>query len=382
MEEKASSKGAGGGGGRAPPAAAAPGLALVRIDGGGASTSSTSGGGGGGHHHHRSRGSVRPVLSALLYMALGGAIAVTVNTMMTGSLGGGAAAFSAGGSFSGGGGGGGGVRAGSSINLSPWRAGGGGGSSAPAAAAGAAVDARDPIAPPQPASAATVAAMQAAARVHAAAGAHEAAVEAAQRAAPSFCDDSCPTAKDGVCDDGRHYPNMTAGRETYVACDLGTDCSDCGPWRGVQNSSAWCAPLVSFLAALLWLRPRLGVAVCECDPAVPCPNPRTCCATPLTPPLTTQKPNPQDRARRADRLPARARHPGAQPQDRAHAALLVRVHRPRPRRRRVGVGLGGGRCRGEHLAREWWCSLVEHGGGVGGGGGEEGEAGKCDRLRK
>lgn len=48
-------------------------------------------------------------------------------------------------------------------------------------------------------------------------------------------------AKDGVCDDGRFLHNMTRGLPSTVLCDLGTDCSDCGPWKGAQHSSAWCA---------------------------------------------------------------------------------------------------------------------------------------------
>lgn len=46
-------------------------------------------------------------------------------------------------------------------------------------------------------------------------------------------------AKDGICDDGRYFANMTAGKEASVVCDLGTDCSDCGPWKGVKHSSNW-----------------------------------------------------------------------------------------------------------------------------------------------
>ena len=33
-----------------------------------------------------------------------------------------------------------------------------------------------------------------------------------------------PLQKDGKCDDG------STGEEKQVFCDLGTDCSDCGPW--------------------------------------------------------------------------------------------------------------------------------------------------------
>lgn len=50
----------------------------------------------------------------------------------------------------------------------------------------------------------------------------------------TVCSDTCSRAKDGVCDEGR--PNITAGAQQStspvqaVHCDLGTDCTDCGPW--------------------------------------------------------------------------------------------------------------------------------------------------------
>lgn len=46
-------------------------------------------------------------------------------------------------------------------------------------------------------------------------------------------------AKDGVCDDGRLVFNMTRGLGSRVLCDLGTDCTDCGVWKGQKNSSNW-----------------------------------------------------------------------------------------------------------------------------------------------
>eukprot|EP00775_Hariotina_reticulata_P012528 gene12528-12661_t len=46
-------------------------------------------------------------------------------------------------------------------------------------------------------------------------------------------------AKDGVCDDGRYLTNMTRHLGSRVLCDLGTDCSDCGSWKGVQHSKHW-----------------------------------------------------------------------------------------------------------------------------------------------
>ncbi|KAL0024793.1 hypothetical protein WJX79_007618 [Trebouxia sp. C0005] len=40
----------------------------------------------------------------------------------------------------------------------------------------------------------------------------------------TVCNDTCHKARDGRCDDG------STGEEDQVFCDLGTDCSDCGPW--------------------------------------------------------------------------------------------------------------------------------------------------------
>eukprot|EP00195_Chlamydomonas_chlamydogama_P011405 CAMPEP_0202902672 /NCGR_PEP_ID=MMETSP1392-20130828/16989_1 /ASSEMBLY_ACC=CAM_ASM_000868 /TAXON_ID=225041 /ORGANISM="Chlamydomonas chlamydogama, Strain SAG 11-48b" /LENGTH=567 /DNA_ID=CAMNT_0049589473 /DNA_START=195 /DNA_END=1898 /DNA_ORIENTATION=+ len=44
-----------------------------------------------------------------------------------------------------------------------------------------------------------------------------------------ICTDTCKKAKNGVCDDGRYATKSTMQE---VFCDLGTDCSDCGPWKG------------------------------------------------------------------------------------------------------------------------------------------------------
>lgn len=57
--------------------------------------------------------------------------------------------------------------------------------------------------------------------------------------AQGICANTCFKANDGVCDDGRFLHNMTRGLPSTVLCDLGTDCTDCGPWQGVQHSSAW-----------------------------------------------------------------------------------------------------------------------------------------------
>uniref|UniRef100_A0A383VNT6 Methyltransferase FkbM domain-containing protein n=1 Tax=Tetradesmus obliquus TaxID=3088 RepID=A0A383VNT6_TETOB len=62
-------------------------------------------------------------------------------------------------------------------------------------------------------------------------------------AEPPLCEDTCFKAKDGVCDDGRFVANMTRGLASRVLCDLGTDCSDCGIWKGKQHSAAWSEPV-------------------------------------------------------------------------------------------------------------------------------------------
>jgi hypothetical protein len=44
------------------------------------------------------------------------------------------------------------------------------------------------------------------------------------------CGNTCPTALNGLCEEGRHAVGQQAAA---VRCDLGTDCGDCGPWRSV-----------------------------------------------------------------------------------------------------------------------------------------------------
>ncbi len=48
----------------------------------------------------------------------------------------------------------------------------------------------------------------------------------AQEAPPpeegQLCDDTCPSANDGECDDGGEG-------SVFALCPLGTDCTDCGP---------------------------------------------------------------------------------------------------------------------------------------------------------
>lgn len=62
------------------------------------------------------------------------------------------------------------------------------------------------------------------------------------------CADTCPHARDGVCQEGRAGRGPAAAAAAgdgtgpfEVLCDLGTDCSDCGPWRyiGPIDGLAW-----------------------------------------------------------------------------------------------------------------------------------------------
>ncbi|KAF8057631.1 branched-chain-amino-acid aminotransferase-like protein 1 [Scenedesmus sp. PABB004] len=81
---------------------------------------------------------------------------------------------------------------------------------------------------------------------------------AARGAGGTHCRNSCPRARDGVCDEGRPHRDprraehqaaaqlaqgMPAGTSA-VHCDLGTDCADCGPWAGRQADEAWAEPLL------------------------------------------------------------------------------------------------------------------------------------------
>ncbi|KAL4449442.1 hypothetical protein ABPG77_007086 [Micractinium sp. CCAP 211/92] len=61
----------------------------------------------------------------------------------------------------------------------------------------------------------------------------------------TVCEDTCPGhAKNGVCNDGRPTPekDQTDSMTIFeVLCDLGTDCSDCGPWvhNNTDASDSW-----------------------------------------------------------------------------------------------------------------------------------------------
>lgn len=58
----------------------------------------------------------------------------------------------------------------------------------------------------------------------------------------SVCTNTCPTARDGVCQDGRPGPGVDAeafyATARNVTCDLGTDCADCGAWVTDASSEA------------------------------------------------------------------------------------------------------------------------------------------------
>jgi hypothetical protein len=76
------------------------------------------------------------------------------------------------------------------------------------------------------------------------------------------CADTCGTARDGVCDEGRPaagaLPNTPpSGGYWNVTCDLGTDCNDCGAWTsaGTAEAAAW-RPVAEILAAGYSLRAK------------------------------------------------------------------------------------------------------------------------------
>lgn len=61
----------------------------------------------------------------------------------------------------------------------------------------------------------------------------------------TVCTDTCASARNGVCDEGRPSKGAapTAAALT-VLCDLGSDCEDCGAWefRGTAAAAEW-API-------------------------------------------------------------------------------------------------------------------------------------------
>jgi hypothetical protein len=201
-----------------------------------------------------------------------------------------------------------------------------------------------------------------------------------------------PQANDGVCDDGRHYPNMTQGLETWVVCDLGTDCADCGPWKGATHTASWCGAraagerarrrgqVAAGLVPPLPFRNRLPPCQGGPAPATPSPahtpNPQPPSSPPQppssppptpdpippnptphpsphappnhtqpapppthppTPPHTpppTHPPTPhtphQDGARRPNRVPPPPRHRGAVPAHSLPPQVRLCLHQPRP----------------------------------------------------
>jgi len=53
---------------------------------------------------------------------------------------------------------------------------------------------------------------------------------------------TCPKARDGVCNDGRQGPReQDSSSHRVVLCDLGTDCEDCGPWTPSGPTPSWAA---------------------------------------------------------------------------------------------------------------------------------------------
>ena len=50
-----------------------------------------------------------------------------------------------------------------------------------------------------------------------------------QRGRMLLCDDSCKTARNGRCEDGSNLLRRPSNAMVKLACDLGTDCADCGP---------------------------------------------------------------------------------------------------------------------------------------------------------
>ncbi|KAG2493458.1 hypothetical protein HYH03_008275 [Edaphochlamys debaryana] len=54
------------------------------------------------------------------------------------------------------------------------------------------------------------------------------------------CSNTCPKAKNGICDEGRPVQGKTSHLLLWMAtCDLGTDCDDCGPYITAAASVPW-----------------------------------------------------------------------------------------------------------------------------------------------
>ncbi|GIL86305.1 hypothetical protein Vretifemale_14701 [Volvox reticuliferus] len=52
----------------------------------------------------------------------------------------------------------------------------------------------------------------------------------------SLCSDSCHLARNGICEDGSNIIKLGRDGGVQVACDFGTDCTDCGPYRGIVST--------------------------------------------------------------------------------------------------------------------------------------------------
>ena len=79
----------------------------------------------------------------------------------------------------------------------------------------------------------------------------------------SICKNTCATANDGVCNDGRPSRNEDAGAEPLyrnVACDLGTDCADCGAFEfsGPEAALRW-TPVADILKKNITIRTKRAV---------------------------------------------------------------------------------------------------------------------------
>lgn len=76
----------------------------------------------------------------------------------------------------------------------------------------------------------------------------------------SICTNTCPTAHDGVCDDGRQQQTNPEIDYSTVTCDLGTDCGDCGPFEfsGPKFALDW-APIAETRAKGITVRVKRAV---------------------------------------------------------------------------------------------------------------------------
>ncbi|RMZ52919.1 hypothetical protein APUTEX25_001038, partial [Auxenochlorella protothecoides] len=73
----------------------------------------------------------------------------------------------------------------------------------------------------------------------------------------AVCTNTCPKARDGVCQDGRQVLKASRQQPSPVLCDLGTDCEDCGPWitSASEEQLAW-TPVADILDANMTITMR------------------------------------------------------------------------------------------------------------------------------